>query len=506
MMNQLPTLIITIIVLIFTSIPCYGSQVKDVVIFSSYYSTDIPVSIVNQVDDGIVNFFASIPLFRVKGYQYRFSSKSLQDFMKKIEELKGKEILESVELQDPKWGSITISPSDLENLINSVIIVPNILYAYSDTRLNFELFSTEYIASARIGISLKFIDLSSGLISEVVEVKSEVKESSLQPIPTYEIIVKCVEDLMSKLKKRLKYIRSLGLTPKVVDKKNGTYLIEFGRNFEIYPYDEFEIVSFKTNLVAGKIYVKPSTYGLLRVVNSEWEYSELVPVLGEPKIGDILFDLNREKNRDVFGIGFKNINLLQPSSDTLKRLFNEIWKWKEGEYIAPYIEYKRIIEFGASEISFLSFSVVFSSPMEVGVNILDYGYSIYFKNFRVKPFLYLSLGYQITVDFSTNSYIPVEGGYHAVISLIQTLNLTPGIGVSLGMIISKGIELFLDAKYEYGFKLFDWYIGDVKDPTYDTLIEVFDSLLDPSDFIRNEMIPSVVARGLSVSGGISIRY
>lgn len=473
------------------------SEQQEIAIFASYYTWDIPPNIVNKLDDGIVNLFATMRRFKVKGYEFRFSEGNLEKFLARIKELQEQKITSAEQFVDPKWGTITLTPEMLEKLVNSYsIVIPNIKSFGIETRYDKD--GKPYY-EVTMGLSLKFFDPSEGEVFHVIDVKTTVSGQSSPLIEAItgikgrnltreETINEAVDKIIDEVNYQIRGIEKFKLYTTIVDVSGGKYFIELGRNYDIYPGLELDMVSTRTVKIGGKERIVKEMNGLVRVVNVEEDFSEVIPIFGDPKLGDQLTDaLRRGFIFKVFG-GIQQVDYNPPSDSSLLYYFNQKWNNLQDTLgIVVGIS-------GINDDSFaylepqVDISLVIMSPLTLTVDLLV-NYSIYLRNLKIKPYI----GFDLLGSFT---YLgSISWWFYSIDFYLTTFSIGGTAGLNLEYLFSKYFGISANVGYKYTIPVYNFIRA------YDS----FGNQYETSGF-TSSMIPDLGLRGLGGSVSLTIRY
>ncbi len=473
------------------------SEQQEVAIFATYYTWDIPPNIVNKLDDGIVNLFVSMKRFKVQGYEFRFSEGNLKSFIDKLSELKEKKITKSEKFVDPKWGTITLSPEVLEKLLRSTyIIIPNVKsYGIQEKRDS----NKKVYYEVTIGLSLKVFDPDSGEILHVIDVRKTTSGMSSplleaitgikgRNLTKEETINQAVEDILLLIKYELRKVEVFKLYTVINEVMDGKYFIELGRNYDINPGLELDIIGERRVMIGGKERVIKENRGLVRVINVEEDFSEVMPIFGNPKVGDQLVDSLRVGGILKLFFGVQNVEYRDPEDPGLISFFYDSW----GGMVDGY----RFL-LGLSLINDGNFAffepqtdvyVLFSSPLTIDLSI-GANFALYLRNLKIKPHLGLDL-------MGAFTYLgQVRWWWYLLDFYLTTFSLGFNGSIGLEYLISKYAGLSLEVGYRYTFPVWDF-------------IRVYDNLGNEyeSDIFTSSLIPLFAQRGIFGSVALVIRY
>ena len=473
------------------------SEQQEVAIFKSYYTYDIPPNIVNKLDDGIVNLFATMKRFSVQGYQLRFSESNLDSFIDKLSKLKEEKITKDQKFVDPKWGTITISPEDLEKLLKSAyIIIPNIK-SYGIEEKEDENHKVYY--EVTMGLSLKVFDPNSKEIIHVIDVKTTTSGKSSPIIEMItgikgrnltkeETVNQCVDGILAQIKYELRKVEAFKLYTTINDISNGKYFIELGKNYDINPGLELDIVGEKKITIGGKERTIKEYKGLVRVVNVEEDFSEVIPIFGDPQISNQLVDGLRYGGIFKLFLGIQNVEYGNPKDTTLLSYFLDKWGGMiNGNRFLLGLSF---IDDGTS--AFLEpqadLYLLFSSPLTLNLSI-GANYSIYLRNLKIKPHLGLDL-------MGAFTYLgTIWWWWYWLDFYLTTFSLGFNGSLSVEYLFSKYVGLSLEGGYRYTFPVWDF-------------IRAYDSYGNEykSDLFNSSLIPSFAQRGIFANASLVIRY
>ncbi|MCX8029135.1 MAG: hypothetical protein N2712_03975 [Brevinematales bacterium] len=473
------------------------SEQQEISIFASYYTWDIPPNIVNKLDDGIVNLFLNMKRFKVRGYEFRFSEGNLEKFLSRIKELQQQKVLKSEKYVDPKWGTITLTPEALEALINSFsIVIPNIKSFGVETK--YELGRGIYY-EVTMGLSLKFYEPSTGEIFHVIDVSKTVSGKSSKLIEMItgirgrnltreETIIMAVNEILGEIKYQIRGVEKFKLYTTIVDTKDGKYYIELGKNYDLHPGLELDIVQTKSMVIGGKTRTSTEVSGLVRVVSVGEDYSEVIPLFGDPKLGDQLTDALRRGFIFKLFLGLQQIEYNAPKDPVLLPYFNQKWGGLEdGNALVLGISGLNDGNSAFFEPQ-IDISVVFSSPLTLTVDLL-LNYSIYFKNLKIKPYI----GFDLLGSFT---YLGTIGWFFYWLDFyLTTFSIGFNAGLNVEFLFSKYVGLSLNIGYKYTIPVYDFIRA------YDSFGNEYDSSIFTSD-----MIPDFGLRGVGGNLSFILRY
>lgn len=472
------------------------SEQQSISIFASYYTWDIPPNIVNKLDDGIVNMFSTMKRFDVRGFEFRLSEGNFEKFISRVAELHQQKIAKAEKLVDPKWGTITLTPDMLEKLINSyTIVVPNIKTFGAE--LAYEGFESYYVVT--LGLSLKFFDPAEGKIFHVIDVTKTVSGRSSPLIEMItgirgrnltreETIVMAVDEVLQEVKYQLRGVEKFKLYTTIVDTSGGRLYTELGRNFDINPGLELDIIETRTVTIGGKPRTVKEVTGLVRVVDAQEDYSEVIPIFGDPKLGVQLTDSLRRGFIFKLFFGLQQIDYGSPKDTSLIGYFEDKWnRLQDGTALVLGIS-------GINDGSFaflepqLDISLVFASPFTLTLDILV-NYSIYLRNFKIKPYIGIDL-------LGSFTYLGSIGWWWYYLDFyLTTFSIGFTGGLTLEYLFSKYVGLSANAGYKYTIPVYNWIRA------YDTFGNEFDS-----GKFTSSMIPDFGLRGLGGSLSFVVRF
>jgi hypothetical protein len=473
------------------------SEQQEVAIFKSYYTYDIPPNVVNKLDDGIVNLFATMKRFKLQGYQFRLSESNLESFIDRLSKLKEEKITKDQKFVDPKWGTITISPEDLEKLLKSAyIIIPNIK-SYGIQERTSASFGIYY--EVTMGVSLKVFDPSSKEIIHVIDVKTTTSGESSpllemitgirgRNLTKEETINKCVDDILELIKYELRKVEVFKLYTTINDISNGKYFIELGKNYDINPGLELDVIGEKKITIGGKERTIKEHKGLVRVVNVEEDFSEVIPIFGEPKIGDQLVDGLRYGVIFKLFFGIQNVEYGNPEDTTLLYYFRNKWDGMvNGNRFLLGLSFINDGTFAFLEPQ-TDLYLLFSSPLTLNLSI-GANYSIYLRNLKIKPHLGLDL-------MGAFTYLGTIGWWWYWLDFyVTTFSLGFNGSLSIEYLFSKYVGLSIEGGYRYTFPVWDF-------------IRAYDSFGNEyqSDLFNSSLIPLFAQRGIFANASLVIRY
>ncbi len=205
-----------------------------------------------------------------------------------------------------------------------------------------------------------------------------------------ETIEKAIDSLLEEVKYKLRGIEKFKLYTTITEKSGGKYYIELGKNYDINPGLELEIVKTRVVKIGGKDRKVKEINGFVRVVGVEEDFSEVIPVLGEPSVGDQLADALRRGYIFKLFFGIQGVVYENPSDISLLPYFQSKWNnLQSGNAFVVGISGINDGEFAFFEPQ-ADIYLVLSSPLTLGLD-LRANYSIYLRNIKIKPYLGLDL-------------------------------------------------------------------------------------------------------------------
>lgn len=474
------------------------SEQQEIAVFASYYTYDIPANIVNKLDDGIVNLFLTMKRFKVNGYQFRFSESNLEQFISRVKELQAQKITKSEKFVDPKWGTITLTPEMLEKIVNSyTIVIPNIKSFGVETTYD----DGQPIYTVTMGVSLKFFDPAEGVVFHVIDVKKSVNSKSgmsymieaisggkSKSLTREETILLAVDSLIEEIKYEIRKIEKFKLYTTIVEVSGGRYFIELGKNYDINPGLELDLVKTRTITIGGKTRTVSESLGLVRVVNSEEDFSEVIPIFGDLNLGDQLVDSLRRGFIFRLFLGLQQIDYNLPSDTSLLGYFQSKWN-NLNDTMGLVIGVS-----GANDGSYAFFepqidlTLVLMSPITITIDLL-FNYSLYLRNLKIKPFVGINL-------LGSFSYLgSIYWSLYYLDFYLTTFSLGVTGGLNIEYLFTKYIGLNINVGYKYTLPVYNF-------------IRVYDSFGNEyqSSAFTSSMIPDFGLRGLGGSVALSIRY
>lgn len=438
------------------------SEKQDIAVFSSYYTLDIPVRVVNKLDDGIVNLFVEMRRFNVKGYEFRFSEVNLERFISRVRELQEQKVSKNEIFVDPKWGTITLTPEVFEKLINSFsVVVPNIKsfgveLKYEDGKRYYEV---------TMGVSLKFFDPTEGRIFHVIDVKETVSGKSDavslvvlglrrgDNLTKEETIDLAVAKVLDELKYQIRKVEKFRLFTTVIAASGGKYLMELGRNFDVNPGLELDLVVTRIVSIGGRERKVSEVAGLVRVVRVEEEFSEVIPVFGEPKVGDQLADALRRGFIFRGFVGVQQVGYGLPSDTSLLSYFRNKWNNLQDD-LGIVVGISGVNDGRSAYFEpQIDLSLVIMSPLTITLDFIA-NYSFYLRNFKAKPHvgfnLLASLDYFGRIDYS---------GYHSVDLYLVINSIGATMGITCEYLFSKNLGVSLSVGYKYTIPVYSLIIA-----------------------------------------------
>ncbi|MFN4244544.1 MAG: hypothetical protein ACK4F9_00125 [Brevinematia bacterium] len=432
------------------------SEQQEISIFASYYTFDLPASVVNNLDDSIVNLFLNMKRFKVKGYQFRFSEGNLEKFLARLKELQETKITTSEKFVDPKWGTITLTPEILEKLINSfTIIIPNIKSFGVETRYD----AGQPYYEVTIRVSLKFFDPGEGEVFHTIDITKTVSGKSSELIELItgikgrnlsreETINLAVDNIIDEIKYQIRGIEKFKLYTTIVDISNGKYYIELGKNYDINPGLELDVIKTKKIKIGGKERTVTENVGLARVVKVEEDFSEVIPIFGSLQINDQLVDCLRRGFIFKVFLGIQQMVYNTPTDTSLLTYFKD--KWNNLQNYNPLV----IGISGINDDSAAYFepqvdiTLVLSSPLTITLDLIG-NYSIYLGNLKIKPYIGLNL---------LGSFAYLGGIYwwwYYLEFYLTTFSIGGTAGINIEYLISKYLGFSLGIGYKHTIPVYN---------------------------------------------------
>ncbi|MEN2998396.1 MAG: hypothetical protein ABDH28_05115, partial [Brevinematia bacterium] len=468
--------------------------------------------------------FVGMKRFAVKGYEYRFSEENLSSFIAKIEELKAQSLQNNLEFVDPKWGTISISPAKLEELINSFTIVVPLVREFSYKEVIVPLTNERGVATnynrffeVTVGVSLKFLDPQTGNIIENLYVKrkgvSSVSTNHIEDLKTKwekdltyfdkvriakyneesNILIndagyRATKVIINELKYLLRTVEKFRLYTRVLDIKNGRIFIELGRDYDIVPGLELDVVRIERRKIGSKEFEEKKVVGLIKVVDVKEEYSEAITILGSVDMDVQLVDALRRGFINKILVGGLYASFIPPVDNTLVSYFNNAWNDLK-ESIFPMVGFSAIVDSGFAHFEpQIDLILVLLRPISVILS-LGGGLPLYFGNFKMKPVAMLD------VSIFTDSIPDVSWkGRNIILTPIGTSIGVSG-GISLELILSKSLCISLDVNGRYHF----YYI-----PSLSAIYTDGSEVTDPS--LKGSMVPLFSPTGAGAHLSLGFRF
>ncbi len=372
-------------------------DMKEIVLFKPYYSSDsIQVEYYYVIEESEVldifnkeleNMFTLMKRFKISKYDFVISSKNLEKFIEYVNKYREKTSLDKLYLDDPKWGTITISPEQLDKILNSYhIIIPNIRKI--SMKRNGELFLLY------VDLSIKVFDPMEGKIVFSAEAKKQFKETDFADIlgntPGLITILKLsIKKTLEEISYQLRGFKDYKISSYVTTRKNNT--IKSADNFE--KGFEMEVFRISKLEVGGKIREKEEFVGLVKFKD---QYNNAIIIFGDPKEGDFLQDALVKgiyTKASLNMISYKNIFFEKDKSQ------NSILTNESQSYLIPYISLNFLQEYGFGYESGTSVGVAITRDSSIIlISELLFQYSLYFWNVKMKPNLGLNISGYLYID------------------------------------------------------------------------------------------------------------
>lgn len=267
------------------------SERKDIGVMPVYSSYNIPDAAYRFFDDRLIAVLGSMKRFQVIGYQYRLDSRSAEEFIQKIQELKKQSAMQNPKYMDEDLGVAVIPANDMQKLVNSVFVFIPSITGYSETSYDVEVqekkngkiiirIVKEY--KTYVNISVKII--TSG--GDLMDTYNSSKETTSR-VSSIDAYNRGVNDALSGLGYHLRNVEQFKLKSQVLKTDGGQIYLETGKNLGIEKGYEFTIQ--QETKVLDRFTEKVIT-GLVRVNNIGEQYSTATVIFGNPNPGDQLVE------------------------------------------------------------------------------------------------------------------------------------------------------------------------------------------------------------------------
>ncbi|MCK4803359.1 MAG: hypothetical protein KAT88_02335, partial [Spirochaetes bacterium] len=240
------------------------SERKDLAIFGlTYYSYDIPDSVLGYVDSSISHVFINLKRFNVLGYgNYRIESRDIDDFIKRIRETQAAKAKEAG-TYDEKFGTVVISGEDFDRIVGSFLVVLPSLSNYSVGIEQTEVksgFITRVVDSyvVDIVVDMTFVNVREGTQEESVRITGRGGGVNLDRANK-----QAVDSAISMLSYRIRQIDAFKIKSGVIRTRGDTLYFELGKNIGVKPGDEYEVMTKQEIGKTGRIVELPT--GFVRV-------------------------------------------------------------------------------------------------------------------------------------------------------------------------------------------------------------------------------------------------
>ncbi len=268
------------------------SERQDLAIFGlTYYSYDIPDSVLGYVDSSISHVFINLKRFNVLGYgNYRIESRDIDDFIKRIRETQAAKAKEAG-TYDEKFGTVVISGEDFDRIVGSFIVVLPSLSNYSVGIEQTEVksgFITRVVDSYMVDIvvDMTFVNVREGTQEESVRITGRGGGVNLDRANK-----QAVDSAISMLSYRIRQIDAFKIKSGVIRTRGDTLYFELGKNIGVKPGDEYEVMTKQEIGKTGRIVELPT--GFVRVKKVYPDVTEAKVVFQKEKIteGDQLVEV-----------------------------------------------------------------------------------------------------------------------------------------------------------------------------------------------------------------------
>ncbi len=282
MNKRLVAAIAVLVLMMSTGAPLASQEIsekKDVAIFNlSYADWTIPDGALGLVDQKIQNVFVNLGRFNILGLSYRLESQDIQEFTRKIKELKRQDVEVPEEV---RLGEKTFTEQDFKKLIGSFIVVVPVMSYYNVVQED----DGDYKAAIQTSFTFIKVDTAETFASFQIDTTGYGENGR-------EAVKGAVDAIPMQLQYELRSIPEFQLKTGIIDVVGRTYIIEFGRNMGVQPGDEFALTA--TRILPSGRKIQDET-GLMTVKNVGKEVSEakLRYARGKPAVGDQLKEIPR---------------------------------------------------------------------------------------------------------------------------------------------------------------------------------------------------------------------
>lgn len=482
-------LFVTIVsVLFLIPISFFGAEItkkQDIAILGlTYYNYSLPDEIIGYIDSSINNVFINLKRFNVLGYgNYRIEEKDIDEFIKRIKELKAKEAYEAG-TYDEKFGTVVIKGEDFEKIVNSFIVVIPTLSNYTPTVRKIEI-STDrgkaYIEqyNVELVIDITFIDVKKGVKAESIRITGSGTSTSFR-----EANKQAIDSAISTLSYRIRQLESFKIRSIIIEKRGDRVIFEPGKNLGIKPGDEYEVLIKKELGKTGKIVEVPS--GLIRVKRVYPEYSEGKLLIKKDMIteGDRLVEIAKLGVTVGLTGGIMKVDI--PDMNYSIILVDDFYQYTAGtplEALSNYyyirLNQKRrnyapvftiIIEksLGYRFNGILDVSGMVNLPLFGILGEAGFGASFYKRRLSLSfqalgGFLYMTTFKKPLYDYNILSNTLYIGGEEIdynkdPVASIYGTSVGLGGGVSLDFLVNHGFSISLGANYRFYTPIKNWSI------------------------------------------------
>lgn len=448
------------------------SKVHEIAILASYYEEDYFRVVATNLDEMLFLVFQEMKRFNARRYNFRLSDVNFKRFVDRVRRSLAEKITKSEEYIDPKWGTVTITPKVLDELVNSfTIVVPNLKVFEAQKRMDMDSFldiinplrwfliPREYYV-VTIGISINFLDPNTGNVFHTAELTKTFsgQDSNIFRLLTgknrnltfQETVEFALKELINDLRLSLRSIDKFRLYSTLFEVSGGKNYMELGRNYDIHTGMELEVFLITETNLGGRKKILREEVGLARVVKVHEDFSEVIPVIGNLKVGYQLIDGLRSGFVVEPFISIQAFEYRQPSQTNLISYIHNEWFVLRNNFaplLGVSITYDQLDAFFEPQISL---GVQITEPN--GVLVETYGnYSFYlFSRVKFKPRIGVGLiSFNSTLDDVRISLTNYTYSYDYVDVNISFLSLTASVGMCIEIVFSKQNSISLSLGYRY---------------------------------------------------------
>lgn len=452
------------------------SQVQEIAVLSSYYADDSSRVVVTNLDEMLFLVFQEMRRFSARKYNFRLSDVNFKRFVDRVRRSLVEKIAKSEEYIDPKWGTVTITPKVLDDLVNSfTIVVPNLKIFEVQKRMDMDSFldvinplrwfltPREYYV-VTIGVSINFLDPNTGDVFHITELTKtfsgqdgnffRLLTGRNRNLTFQETVESTLKELMNDLKLHLRGIDKFKLYSTLFEVSGGKNYMELGRNYDIHTGMELEVFLITETNLGGRKRIFREEVGLARVVKVHENFSEVIPIVGHLSVGYQLVDTVRSGFVVEPFLGIQIFEYYQPSQTNLVPYIQDEWVMLRNSFI-PVL--------GVS-ITYDQLDAFFEPQITLGVHLTEPGgliletfgnYSFYlFGRMKFKP----KLGVGIISFGSTLNNVRIDltnytSSYDYVDVDVRFLSLTASAGLSIEVVLSKQNSISFNVGYRYSIPL-----------------------------------------------------